>query len=112
AGGASIPGRTSLNFTASEQRWMIAHPHLRVVIDDTYLPVSFINEEGEFRGISADVLAKVALRTGLKFDVKRVNSVTAMVESIRRDDADLLVTLASSNERESQLRFTRPHLST
>nr|WP_218176054.1 MULTISPECIES: transporter substrate-binding domain-containing protein [unclassified Pseudomonas] len=112
AGGASIPGRTSLNFTASEQRWMIAHPHLRVVIDDTYLPVSFINEEGEFRGISADVLAKVALRTGLKFDVKRVNSVTAMVESIRRDDADLLVTLASSNERESQLRFTRPYLST
>ncbi|WP_242155974.1 transporter substrate-binding domain-containing protein [Pseudomonas sp. ArH3a] len=112
AGGASIPGRTSLNFSASEQRWMSAHPHLRVAIDDTYLPVSFVNEDGEFRGISADILAKVALRTGLKFEVQRVHSVAAMVESVRRDEADLLVTLTPSNERESQLRFTRPYLST
>ena len=112
AGGGSMPGRTVLNFSASEQRWMAAHPHLRVSVDDSFLPFSFFNEDDEFRGISADVLAKVALRTGLKFDVRRTQSVEGMIEQIRTDKADLLITLTPSQSRENQLRFTRPYLST
>ena len=112
AGGASMPGRTALHFSASEQRWMGAHPVLRVVVDDSYLPLSFFNEEGEFRGISADVLAKVSLRTGLKFEVQRAYSVENMLNSIRDRDADLLITLTPSTEREGLLRFTRPYLNT
>nr|WP_256351170.1 transporter substrate-binding domain-containing protein [Pseudomonas sp. E6002] len=112
AGGASMPGRTVLNFSANEQRWMNAHPRLRVAIDETYLPVSFFNQEGEFRGISADVLAKVALRTGLKFDIQRTHSVAQMLEQVRTDKADLLISLTPSAAREGLLRFTRPYLNT
>ncbi|NVZ18028.1 transporter substrate-binding domain-containing protein [Pseudomonas costantinii] len=112
AGGGSMPGRTVLNFSASEQRWMAAHPRLKVAIDDSFLPFSFFNEEGEFRGISADVLAKVALRTGLKFDVQRAHSVAGMLQQIRTDKADLLITLTPSQSRENLLRFTRPYLNT
>ncbi len=112
AGGGSMPGRTALNFSASELRWMAAHPRLKVAIDDSFVPFSFFNEEGEFRGISADVLAKVALRTGLKFDVQRTHSVAGLVEQVRKEQADLLITLTPSQSRENQLRFTRPYLST
>ena len=111
AGGGSMPGRTVLNFSASEQRWMAAHPRLKVAIDDSFVPFSFFNEDGEFRGISADVLAKVALRTGLKFEVRNTQSVAGMIEQVRTDKADLLITLTPSQSRESQLRFTRPYLS-
>jgi two-component system, NarL family, sensor histidine kinase EvgS len=111
AGGGSMPGRTALHFSASEQRWMAAHPRLKVAIDDSFVPFSFFNEDGEFRGISADVLAKVALRTGLKFDVVRTQSVADLIGQIRTDEADLLITLTPSQARESYLRFTRPYLS-
>ncbi|AZF16591.1 transporter substrate-binding domain-containing protein [Pseudomonas sp. R3-18-08] len=112
AGGASMPGRAVLHFSAGEQRWMGAHPVLRVVVDDSYLPLSFFNEQGEFRGISADVLAKVSLRTGLKFEVRRAYSVANMLDSVRDNEADLLITLTPSTEREGLLRFTRPYLNT
>ncbi|MGY2041479.1 transporter substrate-binding domain-containing protein [Pseudomonas pergaminensis] len=112
AGGATMPGRTVLNFSASELRWMNAHPRLKVAINESYLPLSFVNQEGEFRGISADVLAKVALRTGLKFDIHRTHSVAQMVEQMRTNEADLLISLTPSTAREGLLRFTRPYLST
>ncbi|KHA72485.1 histidine kinase [Pseudomonas chlororaphis] len=112
AGGASMPGQQALHFSASEQRWMAQHPRLRVAIDDSFLPLSFYGQDGEFRGISADVLAKVALRTGLKFDVQRAQSVPELLEQIRDNRADVLITLTPSVEREDTLRFTRPYLST
>ncbi|MFJ4247039.1 transporter substrate-binding domain-containing protein [Pseudomonas sp. NPDC089741] len=112
AGGASMPGQQALHFSVSEQRWMAQHPRLRVAIDDSFLPLSFYGQDGEFRGISADVLAKVALRTGLKFDVQRAQSVPELLEQVRGNRADLLITLTPSVEREDTLRFTRPYLST
>lgn len=112
AGGSSIPGRTALHFSASEQRWMDAHPSVRVAVDDSFLPLSFFNEEGAFRGISADVLAKVSLRTGLKFEVSRAVSVADMVEKVRANETDLLITLTPSTSREGVLHFTRPYLNT
>jgi two-component system sensor histidine kinase EvgS len=112
AGGASMPSQQKLHFSAAEQRWMARNPRLRVAIDDSFLPLSFYGQDGEFRGISADVLAKVALRTGLKFDVERAASVPELLERIRSNQADLLITLTPSAERENVLRFTRPYLST
>jgi len=112
AGGSSMPGRTALHFSASEQRWMDAHPLVRVAVDDSFLPLSFFNEDGEFRGISADLLAKVSLRTGVKFEVQRAISVADMLEQIRTNKADLLITLTPSTTREGLLRFTRPYLNT
>ncbi|WP_370694664.1 transporter substrate-binding domain-containing protein [Pseudomonas sp. FP603] len=112
AGGTSMPGQQALHFSVNEQRWIDQHPRLRVAIDDSFLPLSFYDQDGEFRGISADLLAKVALRTGLKFDVQRAHSVPELIEQIRSEQADLLITLTPSAEREGTLRFTRPYLST
>jgi len=112
AGGAGMPGQQNLHFSDSEQRWMDQHPRLRVAIDESFLPLSFFDQDGQFRGVSADVLAKVALRTGLKFDIRRAENVAQMVEQIRSGEADLLMTLTPSTEREGSLRFTRPYLNT
>ncbi|BCQ69801.1 hybrid sensor histidine kinase/response regulator [Pseudomonas sp. Eqa60] len=111
AGGISLSSQ-KLQFSVNEQRWLDKHPRLRVVVDDGFPPISYYTEEGEFRGISADILAKVALRTGLKFDVQRVSSVKEMIDHIVQGKADMLITLSPSHERETSLRFTRPYLVT
>ncbi|MBA1197002.1 transporter substrate-binding domain-containing protein [Pseudomonas plecoglossicida] len=112
AGGASISGQSSLHFSNSEQRWLEKHPRLKVAINENYLPLSFINARGEFRGISADVLNKISLRTGLKFDVVRADSVSELTELITSGKADLLASITSSDERRGELRFLRPYLTT
>ncbi len=112
AGGASMPGLHTLNFSVREQRWLDKHPRLRVAVDENFLPLSFYNEKGEFSGIAAQVLAKVALRAGLKFDLQRGRSVPELIDRVTRDQADLLISLTPSPEREGSLRFTRPYLNT
>ncbi|WP_045882032.1 transporter substrate-binding domain-containing protein [Pseudomonas chlororaphis] len=112
AGGASIAGQSRLHFSDKEQRWLEQHPRLKVAINENYLPLSFIDAQGEFRGISADVLNKISLRTGLKFDVVRGESVHDLTGLVKSGKADLLAAFTASYERENELRFTPPYLST
>nr|WP_315975331.1 transporter substrate-binding domain-containing protein [Pseudomonas sp. 6D_7.1_Bac1] len=112
AGGASLSGKNRVHFSDSEQRWLDTHPRVRVAVDGGFVPLSFYSREGEFRGVAADVLAKVALRTGLKFDIQQGSSVPELIDRIKSDQADLLVSLTPSVERENTLRFTRPYLNT
>ncbi|MGE8175776.1 transporter substrate-binding domain-containing protein [Pseudomonas fluorescens] len=110
AGGSSMPGEQPLHFSVSEQRWLDKHPRVKVVINDSFLPLTFMDEQGRFRGISADVLAKVSLRTGLKFDVQRGDSVGNLIDQVTSGKADMMAAITPSDEREGALRFTRPYL--
>ena len=110
AGETSIPGNHRLTFTAAEQRWLADHPRLKVAIVDTFLPFSFSDEKDDFRGISAELLAKVSLRTGLRFDVVHTGSVEELVSKVISGQADMIGAIVPSASRENALRFTRPYL--
>lgn len=110
AGGASMPGQQALHFSVNEQRWLDAHPRIRVAVNENFLPLTFFDEQGHLRGIGADVLARVSLRTGLKFDVQRGDSVDDLIGQIKSGKADVLATAIPSAELEDELRFTRPYL--
>ncbi len=110
-GGVSIPIRQRLQLSAAEQRWLERNRRVRVLIDDQFLPVSYRDAQGRFRGISADVLAKIALRTGLDFEVVNGGTIEQMIQKVRRGEADLLAALPPSRERREQLSFTRAYLS-
>lgn len=112
AGGASMPGQQALHFSVNEQRWLDAHPRIKVAIHESFLPLTFIDEQGHLRGISADVLARISLRTGLKFDIQRSNSVPDLIAQIKSGKADVLAAITTSTELgdDQALRFTRPYL--
>lgn len=110
AGGASMPGQQALHFSVKEQRWLDAHPRIKVAVNENFLPLTFFDEQGFLRGIGADVLARISLRTGLKFDVQRGDSVDDLIGQIKSGKADVLATAIPSAELEDELRFTRPYL--
>ncbi|MBV4487232.1 transporter substrate-binding domain-containing protein [Pseudomonas sp. SWRI153] len=109
-GGVAIPGQHVLHFSVREQRWLDKHPRIKVAINENFLPLTFVDEAGKFRGISADVLAKISLRTGLQFDMQRVDSVGGLIRAVTSGKADMLAAFTPSTEREGELRFTRPYL--
>ncbi len=112
SGGASLSGKNRVKFTAAEQRWLDSHPRVRVSIDGSFVPISFFGRDGEFRGVAADILAKISLRSGLQFDVEQSFSVPQLIERIKTGKTDVLVSLTTSREREDVLSFTRPYLTT
>ncbi|WP_274643116.1 transporter substrate-binding domain-containing protein [Pseudomonas serbica] len=99
-----------LELSYSEERWLAQHPVVRVIVNEAYAPLTFFDSAGNFRGIAADLLELIRLRTGLRFDIQRSRSDSDMIERIKTGQADLIAALLPSAHRDSLLTFTRPYL--
>jgi hypothetical protein len=56
---------TSVALTGEERSWLRSHPVIRVVQDPGWPPVEFLDEEGEYVGISGDYLKIIEGRLGV-----------------------------------------------
>ncbi|MDB6141673.1 MAG: histidine kinase [Pseudomonas sp.] len=101
-----------LQLTQREERWISQHPMVRIVINEAYAPLTFLDASGNFRGITADVLDLIRLRTGLNFEVTRVPSLTEMMKQVSDGQADLIGSMIPSDELENRFSFSRPYLDT
>ena len=109
SGSISMPGQQHLQFSQAEQQWLDAHPRVRVLINEGFAPFTYLDDTGQFRGIAADVLEKISLRTGLLFDVRISDSLADAAERVARGDADMLAALTPSKMREAEFSFSRAY---
>ena len=99
-----------LQLTDREERWLIKHPVVNVVVSETLAPLTFFDADGNFRGITADLLEVIRLRTGLRFEIQRERSLGTMMKMIEQHDTDIISAISPSSSRESLLAFSRPYL--
>ncbi|WP_339454259.1 transporter substrate-binding domain-containing protein [Pseudomonas sp. EA_5y_Pfl2_R50] len=99
-----------LQLTRNEEEWLNRHPVIRVVVNDTFAPLTFFDGDGNFRGITADLLELLRLRTGLRFEIHRSRSDDDMIDQVNQHRADLIAALLPSPQREKSLQFSRPYL--
>nr|BFE90232.1 hypothetical protein GCM10020185_07680 [Pseudomonas brassicacearum subsp. brassicacearum] len=99
-----------IQLTDREQRWLARHPVVRVVVNETSAPFTFFDADGDFRGISADLLELIRLRTGLRLDIQRRQNDSEMIAAVLNDQADMIAALLPSSERQLQLKFSRPYV--
>ncbi len=99
-----------LQLTDREERWLAHHPIVRVVVNEAFAPLTFFDSNGNFRGVTADLLELIRLRTGLRFDIRRSRSDDEMIKQIKDNKADVIAALLPSAQRQTQLNFTRPFL--
>ncbi|AIL61545.1 transporter substrate-binding domain-containing protein [Pseudomonas alkylphenolica] len=104
--------RSTLSLSAAERSWIEQHPRVRVAINKYFAPMSFYDDRHQFRGITADVLDQISLRTGLKFDIQVVDTVAQMIQQVEHGNVDIAGVLPPTPGREASLRFTRPYLIT
>lgn len=101
---------TKTVFSEEEKRWLSTHPEINVAINGALPPYSFYDENGELRGVVADLLAEISQTIGVNFTVIDVMSLADMEESLRSKKADMALTLLPNPERAQYLRFTEPFL--
>ncbi|MGQ8775975.1 transporter substrate-binding domain-containing protein [Serratia sp. NA_112.1] len=104
-----ISDRGQADLSPKERRWLANHPKLRVGILDNNPPLAFFDQQGNFRGISADLLAIIRRRTGLTFEIVRADTLEDLVALIKDGKADF-ITAFHKNSNNSDLRFTRSYL--
>ncbi|MCV4287986.1 transporter substrate-binding domain-containing protein [Pseudomonas capsici] len=99
-----------LQLTQREERWIARHPTVRVVVNEAYAPLTFYDANGNFRGITADLLELIRLRTGLRFEIARASSSSDMMNQVAQGQADMIGAMVSSDERGDRFSFSRPYI--
>ena len=110
AGSDILLSDQKLQLSEREERWLAKHPQVKVVVNETLAPLTFFDTDGNFRGITSDLLELIRLRTGLRFEIQRSRSLSQMIDMINRHDTDIIPAISPSISRENALNFSRPYL--
>jgi two-component system, NarL family, sensor histidine kinase EvgS len=97
--------RQRVKLSKTEQDWVRKHPQV-VVVASQYPPYLYKDVNGQWVGLNAEVLARIARMTSLKFVYKEAYSVEQGIDLLRDGQADMSTFLAESAERKRFLDFT------
>ncbi|TNV14023.1 transporter substrate-binding domain-containing protein [Buttiauxella sp. B2] len=95
-------------FSPEEKSWLKKHPEIRVLINPNYPPFTLVDNDGELRGIMADLLNIIQLQTGLEFKPVIVNSNSEMTKKMAQGDWDMIPAATLSNEAQKFVSFSDP----
>ncbi|MFJ4155547.1 transporter substrate-binding domain-containing protein [Pseudomonas sp. NPDC089752] len=110
AGGDLLLTDRKLELTAAEEAWLSSHPIMQVAVDETAAPLSYFDGNGHYRGITADLLELIRLRTGLRFEVQRTNGIAEMINRLEAGRVNIIAALAVDEMNDERLHISRPYL--
>ncbi|MDH0647345.1 transporter substrate-binding domain-containing protein [Pseudomonas sp. GD03858] len=99
-----------LQLSPREESWLRDNPVMRVVVNETAAPLTYFDNNGRLRGIVADLLELIRLRTGLRFEIRRASGDGDMVDQLESGRADIIASLSIDTRRGSTLQVSRPYL--
>jgi ABC-type amino acid transport substrate-binding protein len=84
---------------------------VRFVPERDYGPFVFAEDDGRVRGLSVDLLERLAPAAGLKLKVLSPAPLAEQLARLRAGEAELVSSLRPTPERAAYLAFTRPYVS-
>jgi two-component system sensor histidine kinase EvgS len=103
-------GEDHLSFTSLERKWVEEHPRVRMVVNGDFAPLGFFDVQGDFRGLTADVMEAISSRIGLKFDIIRAGSLQDSLDIIKAGKADIVTGITLDTIWPNGLLMTRSYL--
>ncbi len=98
--------------TAEDRAWLAAHPVVRMGVDPAYAPYAYLDADGRYRGISAEIMALVGASLGLRLELVPLPNWSEVLRAARARRVDIITTAAKLPEREAAFAFTRVYLRT
>jgi signal transduction histidine kinase len=85
---------------------------VRVGVSGEFAPYYFAGEGGRYEGFVADLMERVALSSGLRFEYRRFDSFPEVLAALRRGEVDMTPFAGETPQRLSYLRFAKPMFAT
>lgn len=98
-----------LSLTAAEKKFIEEHPLLTIGVDPNYPPIEFIDKQNNLKGVTADLLNLLTLRTGLQFDHTGSSSWAENMKLMKEGKVDVFSYIVATPERKRHLLFTKPY---
>jgi polar amino acid transport system substrate-binding protein len=102
--------RPALLLSEEERAWLEEHPVLRLGLDPIWEPVEYIDDEGQYRGISAAFMQRLAEMLGVELSYDPEQTWSQAVERAKSGEVDLLPAINPSPKRSEYLNFTESYL--
>lgn len=103
-------GDDHLSLTSLERKWVEEHPRVRMVVNGDFAPLGFFDIQGDFRGLTVDVMEAISNRIGLKFDIIRAGSLQDSLDTIKAGKADIITGVTLDAIWPNGLLTTRSYL--
>ncbi|MGY0194060.1 transporter substrate-binding domain-containing protein [Leptothrix sp. BB-4] len=85
-------------------------PAVRFAPESDYGPFVYRDADGRVRGLSVDLLNRVAMHAGLSLQVLPARPLAEILAGARRGEVDVITSLRPTPERAAFLGFTRPYV--
>ena len=107
---ASYASEMQLN--AADKAWIDSHKIIKMGIDNSYGPSSFLDDEGNFKGMVKDYLVKIEKSLGVHFTIVSNLTWSELMQAIKAHQIDAIATVKRLPEREKFLSFSKPYITT
>lgn len=97
-------------FNEAEAQWLKAHPVIRVGIDPNWQPIDFVDHNGEFSGIAAQLIQYLSRKTGLEFTYDSQMPWPETLARAKNHDLDLLAAVTPTTAKSAYLAYSLPYL--
>ena len=102
-------GETDILWTEAELAFLNNHPVIRLGIDPAFVPFEFIDQDGEYKGITADYISKITDLTGLEFTVVRGLTWPEAYDRAISGEIDVLPAISKTADRDRYFIFSNPY---
>jgi two-component system, cell cycle sensor histidine kinase and response regulator CckA len=96
--------------TPEESSWLAEHPVLKLGVDPAWPPVEFVDADGKYSGMAADMVRLLAGRIGVEMRAEPGLSWSGVLERARQHKLDLVPALTPTPDRAEYLDFSDPHI--
>lgn len=98
----------ALVLNAKEKNYIQNNPILRVCVNPTLAPFEFLSVEGEYDGIGAELLKKIAQKVPLSLQIVQTYSWKESLEKARQNECDIVNFIPQTLEFNKWLLFSEP----
>jgi two-component system sensor histidine kinase EvgS len=98
-----------LDLTLDERALLREHSVIRIGVDTEFAQFEFVDEEGNYQGISPQYLKLIGQRLRIEFAVVSGLTWKQIVEGAKNWIVDMVPVMQDTKERREFLNFTRPY---
>ncbi|MEJ2214938.1 MAG: transporter substrate-binding domain-containing protein, partial [Gammaproteobacteria bacterium] len=99
-----------VNLTEAEQQWLSEHNNIRLGVDFNWAPLEYIDEQGNYQGLSSDYLYLFGKQLGIDWVKPTAMPWSKVLDGLKNRELDIAPLVAKTAEREKYLTFTKHYL--
>ena len=102
---------TTLKLTEQESLWLEEHNTVKFGVTKNWIPLEFLTQYGEFKGINPDMFELLAQRLNIKIEYIAYDNFNVLYQALLAGDIDAIGSVMITEPRKKQVLFTKSYWS-